>query len=116
MDGSATVYLNTLTLPQICVLCNCRHICSPHNVDLQAYCEDLEAEGLARVARVSLGPVPLLASQCIVLIHHYLDRLTHTCKLFKHPDEAQGSRTPTSLRGQQCLPADAYTGWGAPAV
>mmetsp|Transcript_36057 Transcript_36057/g.82109 ORF Transcript_36057/g.82109 Transcript_36057/m.82109 type:complete len:119 (+) Transcript_36057:362-718(+) len=26
-----------------------------------------------RCLRVSLGPVPLLSSHCIVLIHHYLD-------------------------------------------
>jgi hypothetical protein len=32
----------------------------------------------ARVREVSLGPVPLLASHCIVLMHHYLDQL-HVC-------------------------------------
>eukprot|EP00164_Ancoracysta_twista_P013435 GFYU01021439.1.p1 GENE.GFYU01021439.1~~GFYU01021439.1.p1 ORF type:complete len:314 (-),score=42.39 GFYU01021439.1:141-1082(-) len=31
------------------------------------------------VVEVSLGPVPLLASQCIVLIHHYLDKYLHHC-------------------------------------
>jgi len=30
--------------------------------------------------QVSLGPVSLLASHCIVLLHHYLDRHGHTCR------------------------------------
>jgi tRNA pseudouridine-54 N-methylase len=32
----------------------------------------------AYVREVSLGPVPLLASHCIVLVHHYLDGM-HVC-------------------------------------
>jgi hypothetical protein len=40
----------------------------------------MEQEGVATVVKVSLGPTPLLASQCIVLVHHYLDRLAHCCR------------------------------------
>ena len=35
----------------------------------------------ARTFRVSLGPVVLFASHSIVLLHHYLDKLCHACKL-----------------------------------
>ena len=33
------------------------------------------------VVPASLGATPLLASQCIVLAQHYLDRYVHTCEL-----------------------------------
>jgi len=82
------------------------------SADEEAFCDSLEAAGDARVVRVSLGPVPLLASQCIVLLHHYLDRLAHTCDLFAYPDGARGGRTPAELRGQQCRPVTEYAGWG----
>jgi len=34
-----------------------------------------------RIFRVSLGPVVLFASHSIVLLHHYLDKLCHPCRL-----------------------------------
>ena len=73
---------------------------------IQGVCDELALSGLAHVVRVSLGPVPLLASHCIVMLHHYLDRLAHTC------DVERVARTPAELRGQQCQSSEAYSGWG----
>eukprot|EP00041_Stephanoeca_diplocostata_P029487 m.871830 g.871830 ORF g.871830 m.871830 type:complete len:354 (+) comp23568_c0_seq65:129-1190(+) len=73
-------------------------------------CTALAAEGLVAIEKVSLGPVPLLASQCIVLVHHYLDRLTHTC-VAAADGPPKGAHRPTSERGQQCNPVGAYRSW-----
>ena len=64
------------------------------------------------MVKVSLGPVAMLSSQCIVLIHHYLDRLAHTCTPFVYPEGSKGGRTPAELRGQQPRDAKTYEGWG----
>jgi len=41
----------------------------------------LAAAAAAPIFRVSLGPVVLFASHSIVLLHHYLDKHAHACKL-----------------------------------
>ena len=40
------------------------------------------------------------------LVHHYLDRIAHTCTV----EKGTGS-TPEYPRGSQCKPADEYKGW-----
>eukprot|EP00039_Didymoeca_costata_P014858 m.245690 g.245690 ORF g.245690 m.245690 type:complete len:348 (-) comp16109_c1_seq15:13-1056(-) len=82
------------------------------NESEEAMLDSLQEEGFAKVVKISLGPTPLLASQCIVLMHHYLDKLVHTCIPRKAADVmTTGVRTPVHMRGQQCLEACEYTGW-----
>eukprot|EP00051_Salpingoeca_urceolata_P020030 m.297204 g.297204 ORF g.297204 m.297204 type:complete len:201 (-) comp19526_c1_seq2:150-752(-) len=49
------------------------------------------------VVKASFGPVPLLASHCIVLTHHYLDRCVHACR----PTELAVCTPESNLRTRQ---------------
>ena len=85
------------------------------DISEEAIATKLEENGKAVVRRVSLGPVPLLGSHCIVLLHHYLDKLAHTCQnAHAHPRGPGGGKTPadSGLRGQLCKKVGEYKGWG----
>lgn len=62
------------------------------NADEEEGLAGLELEGIVQVVKVSLGSIPLLASQCIVLVNHYLG---------KH--SPSGLRCPSVIAS--CMPA-----------
>ncbi len=47
--------------------------------ELATVTQEAAARGLPLLP-VSLGATPLLASHCLVLIHHYLDQRVHCCE------------------------------------
>lgn len=58
-------------------------------------CKLVESHGVT-LARSSMGSVSLLASHCIVLVHHYLDGCVHTCP----PPSAAGRYVVQRQAGQ----------------